>query len=532
MTIKTYRNALNPSTTPQSRPVPGREAEMVRNAAGGYVFQLDDWNLLDRFLILGTEGGTYYANERDHTVLATDALMRLTADDANGARLVQRIVEVSARGRAIRNTAAIVALAYVSKKAPGVETRRMAYKSLPTVARTGTDLFAWAEMIQTFGGWSRGARRAVDEWYKSLPDDRLGYQLVKYRQRNGWTHRDMLRLAHATPRPLLGWAAGKPSDEAWLAPPVVVGFEHAQAAMTAKETARLIREYRLPREAVKPEHLHDPAVWEALLQDMPVFALIRNLGNLTKAGVIAPLSDGTKRTLELLGSPTRIQKSRVHPFAILLALRTYAQGHGDRGKGRWTPVQPVIDALNAAFYTAFGNVEPTNKRIVVAIDTSGSMSGWQPYGGDGSMSTAELAAAMALVVVKTEPNVHVVGFDTDTRPLNISGAQRIDDVMRITRKYTGGATDFASVFAYAEREGIHADAFVSYTDGETWCGWRHPFQAMRHYRQTMVSDARMVNAAMTATNTRLSDETDPLALECIGLDAALPQAIASFIGGM
>ena len=45
--------------------------------------------------------------------------------------------------------------------------------------------------------------------------------------------------------------------------------------------------------------------------------------------------------------------------AVLMALRTYAAGKGLRGKGAWEPVQAVVDALDGAFYTAFGAVEPS-----------------------------------------------------------------------------------------------------------------------------------------------------------------------------
>ena len=34
--------------------------DQVQNSAGGYVFAVDKWDRLRRFLILGSEGGTYY----------------------------------------------------------------------------------------------------------------------------------------------------------------------------------------------------------------------------------------------------------------------------------------------------------------------------------------------------------------------------------------------------------------------------------------------------------------------------------------
>ena len=135
----------------------------------------------------------------------------------------------------------------------------------------------------------------------------------------------------------------------------------------------MIRAHDLPREAVPTELLNDPAVWEALLERMPLTALLRSLAKLTAVGVVKPLGDQLPLVLSALGDVDRIAKARLHPLAILLALRTYAQGHGDRGALRWEPVQPVIDALNAAFYTAFRAVEPTGRRMLLALDVSGSM---------------------------------------------------------------------------------------------------------------------------------------------------------------
>jgi 60 kDa SS-A/Ro ribonucleoprotein len=134
-----------------------------------------------------------------------------------------------------------------------------------------------------------------------------------------------------------------------------------------------VREFRLPREALQPEHLTSAEVWAALLEDMPMTALIRNLATMTRVGVIAPGSDDAAKVVEQLGDVERIRKARIHPIAVLAALRTYGTGHGVRGRGMWIPVREVIDALDAAFYAAFENVEPTGKRLLLALDVSGSM---------------------------------------------------------------------------------------------------------------------------------------------------------------
>ena len=89
------------------------------------------------------------------------------------------------------------------------------------------------------------------------------------------------------------------------------------------ESGRRIR--TTPR-AVRTDHLGEPAVLSALLESSPLTALIRNLGNLTRAGVLTPFSEGTQTVVRHLSSPDSLHRSRVHPMAIFLALRTYASG--------------------------------------------------------------------------------------------------------------------------------------------------------------------------------------------------------------
>jgi 60 kDa SS-A/Ro ribonucleoprotein len=177
------------AVTPQSAPIP----KTVPNAAGGYAFPVDDWARLDRFLLLGSEGGSYYASERTLTRDNAGSVLRAIASD--GERAVARIVAISTAGRAPKNDAALFALA-LAASAEDIATRRAALAALPKVARTGTHLFQFASLIQGSRGWGRALRRAVASWYLAPPVDRLAYQLAKYRQREGWSHRDLLRLAH------------------------------------------------------------------------------------------------------------------------------------------------------------------------------------------------------------------------------------------------------------------------------------------------------------------------------------------------
>lgn len=510
--------------TPQSQPIPGREPDMVENEAGGYGFQVDDWTRLDRWLVLGAEGGTYYATERTVTLDSSAALRRCIA--ADGLRTVARIVEVSEAGRAPKNDPAILALALAAKTGDD-RTRAAAYAVMPRVCRIGTHLFHFCQAIDSLGGWSRGARRAVAAWYTKRDPDSLAYQLVKYRQRDGWTHRDVLRLSHPDPSPLLAWAVGKGGGEGFIS--FVEGFEAIQSTADPKVAARLITEYRLPREAVPTALLTEPIVWSALLVDMPLTALVRNLGTLTKLGVVSPFSDGTGAVLAHLSDGEHLRKSRVHPMAVLLAMKTYQSGHGLRGSATWSPVPQVVDALDAAFYASMDNVEPTGKRTLLALDASGSMQ--LPVAGF-PISCREAAAAMALVTARTEPNWYALGFTT--RPiatLDFSPVTRLTEVVRsMERIVRGEGTDCAVPVVWAEREGIQFDAVVAYTDNQTWAGNIHPAEALRRYRRTH-GPTRFIGAAFENMGSSIADPGDPLALDTVGLDAALPGIIRSFVAG-
>ena len=551
--MKYLRNALR-RNTPQSEPLPGQ----VPNSDTGYAWAVNDWTRLSRFLVLGSEGGSFYAGERELTRENAQAVERCIL--ADGPRAVAEIVAVSRDGRAPKNDPAIFALAM----AAGIgdeRTRRAALEALPVVCRTGTHLFRFATFVEGFRGWGRSLRRAVGRWYVDREVDALGYQVVKYRQRDGMSHRDVLRLAHpaanaSARNPVLEVSADHARLFDWLAhggetaglPRVVEGYARAQRAGTPAETAALIRDYRLPREALRPEHLGDAAVWEALLEDMPMTAMIRNLATMTRVGVVAPGAAGAARVVEQLADSERLRAARVHPIAVLAALRTYAGGHGIRGRTSWAPVAQVVDALDAAFYAAFGNVEPTGTRTLLALDVSGSMT-WGAVAGVPGLTPRDASAAMALVTAATEPRHEIVGFhaarggETFGRmpswtgfangltPLAISPRQRLDDAIRTVSDLPFGGTDCALPMLYAIRREREVDTFVIYTDSETWAGDVHPAEALREYRRRSGIDARLVVVGMVSNGFSIADPDDPGMLDVVGFDAATPALIAGFATG-
>ena len=132
------------------------------------------------------------------------------------------------------------------------------------------------------------------------------------------------------------------------------------------------------------------------------------------ARMMAPMSDAVRTITDRLGSQQALQAARVHPIALLAALKTYAQGHGMKGKNSWRPVPQVVDALDRAFYLAFRNAPVTGKRVMLALDVSGSMSArvnGMPY-----LDCREAAAAMALVTAASEPSHMFTAFTAGSHP--------------------------------------------------------------------------------------------------------------------
>ncbi len=525
---------LQKTPVPQSQPLNERQKE---NHAGGFVFTIDDWARLDRFLILGADAPTYYQKAPDLTRENAACVTRCWSTDP--VRTAMRIAEISQQGRAPKNDPAIFALALGASHAD-VAARQKAMIAVSQVCRTSTHLFMFVDLCRVLGrGWGRSLKRAVARWYETKEAGELAFQAIKYRSREGYSHKRLLQTAHPKVVPggtsllpvkegLYRWICGK-DVEGRMLPALVTAHEQAMKPdLPRKELIDLIRFHRLPWEAIPTEATKDPKAWEAMLPHLGLTAVIRNLGKMTAHGALKPLTEAVATVVTMLSSEEQIRKARIHPFSVLQALAVYRQGHGFRGELRWEPVPAIVAALDRAFYMAFANVEPTGKRTLVALDVSGSMS--SPMG-DSCLQCHEAAAAMAMVTVRREPNHHVMAFTQGFVPLDISAADSLADVMEKTRHLPHMNTDCALPMLYASRHKMSVDTFVIYTDNETWAGAIHPVKALQDYRTKTGIPAKLVVVGMTSTGFSIADPNDAGMLDVCGMDASVPALIADFARG-
>uniref|UniRef100_A0A915HRD2 TROVE domain-containing protein n=1 Tax=Romanomermis culicivorax TaxID=13658 RepID=A0A915HRD2_ROMCU len=651
--------------------VKSREDEVL-NSAGGFVFSVSDIMQLRRFLILGTSGGTYYATERQLTLQNADNILNML-EKGRGLEILKEVEMIDSANRAPSMNPIIYCLAVVARNGDA-ESKAEVYRLLPKICRIPTHLFkfiAYAEKA-TNGkstGWVRRHRKAVGDWYIHKNLMNLVMAITKYQKRDGWSHRDVLRLAHpcvsrsrAMKRHIDGrfksldeskmssaevqaivkevdsyhddvflyCAKGfgallerraefteyiiknledntsaldiscdngkeqKTTDETKLAKkkyklmkkskrftenaPNYLKFlqsvEDLKSCKDENEAVALIKRFSLVREHVPTRLLSSVVVWRCLLENMPMTAMIRNLGKMTAVGLLKE-EDNVESDIvcKKLNDVDALKAARIHPFAILLALSVYRQKSGEKGnrnlpliaklfdycvirKLTWEPNKSVLAALDSAFYASFVNVRPTNKRFLLAIDVSGSMSA---NINNTCLSCREAVGALSMVTLRTEPVCEMVAFQDDLQELSFEKTDTLEMIDKKMSDLPFGGTDCSLPMLWAARKKKQFDCIIVYTDSETYFGNIKPAEAMRLYRKMSgvkgmdpdrqpyfgyadpdscssrqirirdLRDAKLIVVGMTATNFTIADPSDPNMMDVVGFDAAAPELIRNFV---
>ncbi len=546
------------TAVPQSAPV---SENQVKNNAGGYGFAVDNFTRLNRFLMLGSQDGSYYQGERDLTRENIDNIVAVIKSD--GMRVAQRVHEVSTRGLALKQDPTLFTWALLMKYGDD-PTRSWVYAHTSEVARTGTHIMRLVDYMTTVGGWSRGKRTAVANWFLGKNSTQLAYQLAKYRARYGWTNKDLLRVAHpavsadSDVSQVMAFVAGKIDAEALGAAIGNNAITASDAAFRAAEAGdiamvcAIAAESNLSWEMLPTEVLKVPEIWDVLVQNSGYQALLRNLNRLTINGWLTPGSPNRTWLINKLTDDEFITRSKIHPFSIYLAAKTYATGRGQKGSQTWAPVTGITAALDKAFTKAFVNVEPTNLSYLLALDVSGSMESASPMTG---VTCMEASAALATIMLRTEPNVQIVAFSnaSGTRatwatlhaakgdksdfdglvPVNLDASSTITSVkaaMDSLSMYMTG-TDCSLPMRWATDKGYKFDAFMLFTDSETWAGPIHPHVALSQYRGSVNHNARSMVVGMTAGNFTIADPADSGMMDVAGLSSDLPELARQFFLG-
>ncbi|XP_071182055.1 RNA-binding protein RO60-like [Mytilus edulis] len=509
-----------------------------------------------RFLIYGRDDGRYFVNKRRVNVVRDfsqhSRIIDRMISERKGMEVIGLIKEVSMLGQAPKQGPLLYALA-VCARCNDESTKKAALRCLTDICRTPTHLFQFIKFtsIQREGskGWGRAQRKAVSEWYNQAAFQNNPIKLLrlgtKYKKRHGYTHRDLIRLAHVKPKThhikfviqyiVKGMCSSANSDDSdgmiKDAEQFINGVEQAKECKgnDIDDLTSLIRRYNLTREHIPTNILNNKNVWRALMYEMPMHALIRNLGRISKHALLRPDSPEEQHILDNLLDDVKLRCAKIHPLTILTAWNTYKLGGSIRNASpmEWEVNQRVADTLETAFYKSFSSCVATDKRILLAIDGSEEM--MKPVVDLQQVSARSAAVAVALLMSKVERWTDFVLVSDSVSLVDVLPTDNLETAsFKFSTSECACLSDEASnPMDWAMTHSKQYDAIVFFTSCATNINLN---EAMTQYRSRLgLPSTRLVVVAMTSNNNPITDPNDLHMLNVVGFDTNAMKVITEFI---
>lgn len=581
-------SAQSESSMDNPHPIAGHLQHL--NDAGGYVFSATDEAFIERFLILGT-GGTYYVDAKSHTQASIDKILEIASTDEGFLMIVNTMKRVNGllegtRSLVLKPATSIFMLALLWKHF--VEKRHLLeafigersivanmslmmsfLADLKAVSHT-TSVTASSRLKKVASQWFEGTSNWV--YGNASPESGrwLAMQSLKYRNREGFSVKDVLRILHHKPESqgiedvMAYLVRGNFVDNGEEYSDLILAYEAAKIS-DEPQLVQLIKDYGLTREMI-PNKMLTNKVWRALLGldgakfRMPLMALVRNLKNMLVSGVFgfdssmkAEHEEALKFVREILtgqGAIKTITRSRIHPMQFYLALkklqrRPSAYSDGKKYDGEYDAVfydtryaaNFLCEALMEAVMISFDALPKSDRKISIAMDVSGSM---KSEVGTLGISSIEASAVMALVLIRSFPNSDVFAFTsqgnkwygaTEYRKIHVTPKTTIEGLMEIVNGLGFGNTDCSLPFSNARQNNVFYDGFIIMTDNEDWGGHEQPADALAKYRNQVNPNAKVIFAAFEAMDGSLNMPDDMNSIDIVGLDASITQVASTFFNG-
>nr|XP_015830054.2 60 kDa SS-A/Ro ribonucleoprotein [Nothobranchius furzeri]XP_015830055.2 60 kDa SS-A/Ro ribonucleoprotein [Nothobranchius furzeri]XP_015830056.2 60 kDa SS-A/Ro ribonucleoprotein [Nothobranchius furzeri]XP_054592823.1 60 kDa SS-A/Ro ribonucleoprotein [Nothobranchius furzeri] len=528
---------------------PGSSASnnTLSSAGGACPWEVSDRARLCRFLCYGSEGDMYTARGEGHVTMENAAALLSFLQEGRGAEVVEEVMKFAQEGRAVRLGPTFFALALCSQH-PELKTRQAAFKALKVVCQDPAQLFSFIQYKKELkegmkcGIWGRALRKAVSDWYNEQDALSLAAAVTRCKQREGWTHQDLLRLAHTRPASdavaliskyvTKGWkevqaayADKENSDEVIKVLSYLEVVEKVKHSRDETEVCNLIEEHKLEREQLLTTHLKSKQVWRALLKEMPLHSVLKILGKMTSNKLLEPGSLETQTVCDRLQSESALEKAKIHPFSILQASENYKRGQGCQGKTKWEADSNILKALDSAFYKSFVNVEPVGKRLLVAVDVSTSLSSIVP---GTAVSTAVAAAAITMIFAQTEADTDVLSFsDGRVVPCSLRPNMTLADVTAELVKFPNSTTDCTLPIAWATGNRKCVDIFIVLTNNPLWTFSASPVETLTKHRLASGANSKLVMCGLTSIGHTIADSEDCGLLNICGFDVGAFSVIRS-----
>lgn len=207
--LKTAMSAQNNPAVrikiPQTIGLPGQ----IANNAGGYSFALPLEQEWMRYLIIGSksENGSFYQSGGAIATTISKCIMAAVSSSATCEHLIRDIVDISVNARAPKQEMTMMSLAAAIVFPADNICKKNALEAIGKVCRIPTHLFMLIQYIRDLSqdkatpgkGFGKGVRRALTEYYTSRGGLELAVLVTKYKNREGWTHEDLISLLHINP---------------------------------------------------------------------------------------------------------------------------------------------------------------------------------------------------------------------------------------------------------------------------------------------------------------------------------------------
>jgi len=190
---------------PQTIGLPGQ----VANNAGGYSFPLPLEQEWMRYLIIGSksDNGSFYQCGGAIATTISRCIMAAVSLPATCEHLIRDIIDVSVNARAPKQEMTMMSLAAAIVFARDQTCKAQALAAINQVCRIPTHLFMLVQYIRDISqdkakpgkGFGKGVRRVLTEYYTSRGGLELAVLVTKYKNREGWTHEDLISLLHINP---------------------------------------------------------------------------------------------------------------------------------------------------------------------------------------------------------------------------------------------------------------------------------------------------------------------------------------------
>jgi len=228
--------------------------------------------------------------------------------------------------------------------------------------------------------------------------------------------------------------------------------------------------------------LDEDAEWRHRLEDMGIFARLRNLRNMLEAGLdgeeIFSYDGGTFGET----STRVVRESHLNPFRYYQAYRacklanTASYGTGSVSKAlRIGTNTGLLDAtcaewLESAIDVACENLPDTLEGTFVAVDLSGSM--FNSLSVDSEMDYVEIGALFGAMMAKRGGDIGV--FGETFSPVDVAdGMSTLEIANELIELDVGHSTNGWKALEYLTAEGKRYDRVVFFTDEQIWdsTGW-------------------------------------------------------------